>query len=164
MPEDWELKRILHILSNTCLVINLIVFAILLPEIRLWTLGIAFVFTAYLFLQLFDKRKDQWAWWVIIFGIVLSLVISVCYILLFDLYLYFIVIAIQIIVSTIVFCIFKRKWYIIKNVGVRILIKECRKYLFAFFTQNAFIPPWRNNKLMIKLYHQQERTFICQKF
>ena len=106
---QFKLKRILHILSNTCLVINLIVFAILLPEIRLWTLGIAFVFTAYLFLQLFDKRKNQWAWWVIIFGIVLSLVISVCYILLFDLYLYFIVIAIQIIVSTIVFCIFKRK-------------------------------------------------------
>ena len=106
---QFKSKRILHILSITCLVINLIVFAILLPEIRLWTLGIAIVFTAYLFLQLFDKRKDQWAWWVIIFGIVLSLVISVCYILLFDLYLYFIVIAIQIIVSTIVFCIFKRK-------------------------------------------------------
>ena len=106
---QFRSKRILHILSNTCLVINLIIFAILLPEIRLWTLGIAFVFTAYLFLQLFDKRKDQWAWWVIIFGIVISLVISVCYILLFDLYLYFIVIAIQIIVSTIVFCIFKRK-------------------------------------------------------
>ena len=106
---QFKSKRILHILSSTCLVINLIVFAILLPEIRLWTLGIAFVFTAYLFLQLFDKRKDQWAWWVIIFGIVLSLVISVCYILLFDLYLYFIVIAIQIIVSTIGFCIFKRK-------------------------------------------------------
>ena len=99
---QFKSKRILHILSNSCL-------AILLPEIRLWTLGIAFVFTAYLFLQLFDKRKDQWAWWDIIFGIVLSLVISVCYILLFDLYLYFIVIAIQIIVSTIVFYIFKRK-------------------------------------------------------
>ena len=68
---QFKSKRILHILSNSCLVINLIVFAILLPEIRLWTLGIAFVFTAYLFLQLFDKRKDQWAWWDIIFGIVL---------------------------------------------------------------------------------------------
>ena len=104
---QFKLKRILHVLSSTCLVINLIVFAILLPDIRLWTLGVAFVSTAYLFLQLFDKRKDQWAWWGIIFNIVLSLVISVCYILLFDLYLYFIVIAIQIIVSTIVFCIFK---------------------------------------------------------
>ena len=50
---QFKLKRILHILSSTCLVVNLIVFAILLPEIRLWTLGIAFVFTAYLFLQLF---------------------------------------------------------------------------------------------------------------
>ena len=106
---QFKSKRILHILSSTCLVTNLIVFSILLPDIRLWTLGLAFVFLAYTFLQLFDKRRDQWAWWVIIFGIVLSLAIPVCYILLFDLYLYFIVIAIQIIVSTIVFCIFKRK-------------------------------------------------------
>ena len=106
---QFKSKRILHILSNTCLVINLIVFAILLPEIRLGTLGIAFVFTAYLFLQLFDKRKDQWAWWVIIFGIVLSIAVSVCYVLLFDLYLYLIVIAAQIIISTVVFCILKRK-------------------------------------------------------
>ena len=106
---QFKLKCILHILSSICLVINLIVFAILLPDIRLWTLGLAFVFLAYTFLQLFDKRRDQWAWWVIIFGIVLSLAIPICYILLFDLYLYFIVMAIQIIISTILFCVFKRK-------------------------------------------------------
>ena len=102
-------KRILHILSNACLVVNLIVFAILLPGIRLWTLGLAFCFLAYTFLQLFDKRKDQWAWWVIIFGIVLSVAISVCYILLFNLYLYFIVIAAQAIISTAIFYIFNKK-------------------------------------------------------
>ena len=102
---QFKLKRILHILSSACLVINLIAFAILLPEIRLWTLGLAFCFLAYTFLQLFDKRKDQWAWWVIIFGIVLSLAISVCYVLLFDLYLYFVVIAAQVIISTVVFCV-----------------------------------------------------------
>ena len=90
-------------------VINLIVFAILLPQIRLWTLGLAFSFLAYTFLQLFDKRKDQWAWWVIIFGIVLSIAISVCYVLLFDLYLYFIVIVTQVIISTVIFCILKKK-------------------------------------------------------
>ena len=109
---QFKLKRMLHILSNACLVINLIVFAILLPEIRLWTLGLAFCFLAYTFLQLFDKRKDQWAWWVIIFGIVLSLAISVCYILLFDLYLYFVVIAAQVIISTVIFGVLKRKWHI----------------------------------------------------
>lgn len=106
---QFKLKRILHILSSTFLVVNLIVFVILLPDIRIWTLGLAFCFIAYIFLQLFDKRKDQWAWWVIIFGIVLSIAISVCYILLFDLYLYFIVIAAQIIISTAVFCLFKKK-------------------------------------------------------
>ena len=106
---QFKLKRILHILSSICLVVNLVVFAILLPEIRLWTLGLAFLFLAYTFLQLFDKRKDQWAWWVIIFGIVISIAISVCYVLLFDLYLYFIIITAEIIISTVIFCILKRK-------------------------------------------------------
>ncbi len=106
---QFKLKRLLHILSNGCLVINLIVFAILISDIRLWTLGLAFCFLAYTFLQLFDKRKDQWAWWVIIFGIVLSIAISICYILLFDLYLYFAIIGGQIIISSVIFCVFKKK-------------------------------------------------------
>ena len=106
---QFKLKRILHILSNACLVINLIVFAILLPEIRLWTLGLAFVFIAYTLLQLFDKRKDQWAWWVIVFGIVLSLAVPVCYILLFDLYFYFAVIGTEFIISSVIFCAFNKK-------------------------------------------------------
>lgn len=105
----FKLKRILHILSNACLVINLIVFSILFPDIRLWTLGLAFCFLAYTFLQLFDKRKEQWTWWVIIFGIVLSIAISMCYILLFDFYLYFAILGGQIIIPSIIFLIFKKK-------------------------------------------------------
>ena len=106
---QFKLKCILHILSNACLVINLIVFSILISEIRAWMLGLTFVFVAYIFLQLFDKRKDQWAWWVIIFGIVYSVAISVCFAILFDLYLYLIVIAAQIVISTIIFCTIKKK-------------------------------------------------------
>ena len=106
---QFKLKRILHILSSTFLVVNLIVFAILLPDIRIWTLGLAFCFIAYIFLQLFDKRKDQWAWWVIVFGIVLSLAVPVCYILLFDLYFYFAILAAQLIISSVIFYIFKKK-------------------------------------------------------
>ena len=70
-----------------------------------------FVQVAYklIFLQLFDKRKDQWAWWVIIFGIVLSIAISVCYITLFDLYFYFAILAAQLIISSVIFYIFKKK-------------------------------------------------------
>lgn len=105
---QFKLKRILHILSSTCLVINLIVFAILLPDVRRWTLGLAFVFIAYTFLQLFDKRKGQWAWGVILFGTVLSVAISVCYVIVFDLYLYFAVIGAQVIIAGAVFCIFKK--------------------------------------------------------
>ena len=105
----FKLKRLLHILSSSCLVVNLVVFAILLPDIRLWTLGLALFFLAYTFLQLFDKRKDQWAWWVIVFGIVLSLAVPVCYILLFDLYFYFAVIGTEFIISSVIFYVFKKK-------------------------------------------------------
>ena len=106
---QFKLKRILHILSSACLIINLIAFAILLPEIRLWTLGLAFCFLTYAVTQLFDKRRDQWAWWGIILGTVISIVISISFILLFELYLYFVVIAAQVIISTAIFCIIKRK-------------------------------------------------------
>ena len=105
----FKLKRLLHILSSSCLVVNLVVFAILLPDIRLWTLGLALCFLAYTFLQLFDKRKNQWAWWVIIFGIALSIAISVCYILLFDLYFYFAIIGTEFIISSVIFYVFKKK-------------------------------------------------------
>ena len=101
--------RILHILSNACLVINLIIFAILLPDVRLWTLGLAFVFIAYTLLKLFDKRRSEWNLWGIIFDIFISISIALCYILLFNLYLYFIVIATQIIISIIIFCILTKK-------------------------------------------------------
>ena len=106
---QFNLKRILHILPSSCLVVNLVVFAILLPDIRLWTLGLAFCSLAYTFLQLFDKRRDQWAWWVIIFGIVLSIAISACYAILFELFLYFIVIAAEITASTVIVFILKGK-------------------------------------------------------
>ena len=91
------------------MIANLIVFAILLPDIRDWTIGLAFVFIAYTIIQLFDKRKDQWAWWVIVFGIVLSIAVSVCYVILFDLYLYFVVIGLQVVILSAVFCVFKKK-------------------------------------------------------
>ena len=106
---QFKLKRLLHILSSACLIINLIVFAILITERRLWTLGLAFCFLAYTFLQLFDRRKDQWAWWVIIFGIILSIAISVCYIILFDLYFYFAILVAQLIILSVIFCVFKKK-------------------------------------------------------
>jgi len=104
-----KLRRLLYIISNSCLVINLIVFAILLPDIRLLTFGYAFVFIAYIFLQLFDKKRDAWAWWNIILGVFVSIAIPVFYIILFELYLYFVVIAAQIIISSVIVCVFRKK-------------------------------------------------------
>ena len=105
----FKLKRLLHILSSSCLVVNLVVFAILLPDVRLWTLGLTFVFIAYTLLQLFDKRRSEWNLWGIIFDVFISIAVSLCYILLFNLYLYFIVITTQIIISIIIFCILTKK-------------------------------------------------------
>ena len=93
----------------SCLIINLIVYAILLSEVRVWTFGLAFVFAAYTVLQLFDKRKGEWAWWGIVFGLFLAITIPVCYIILFDLYLYFFVIGLQIIFSSVICCIWGKR-------------------------------------------------------
>ena len=103
-----KLKRLLHVISNAALVINLAVFAILLPDVRLWTLGLTGVFALYTVLQLLDKRKSEWAWWIIICGIAVSFGISLCYVILFKLYLYFAVIAAQAVILTVAACIFRR--------------------------------------------------------
>lgn len=101
-------KRLVHLLSSSCLVVNLIVFAILLPDIRAWTLGLAVVFLGYAILMLFDERKSEWAWWSIILGIVISIAVSICYTLLFSLYFYFAVMGVEIILSSVIFYVFKK--------------------------------------------------------
>lgn len=105
---NYRHKRLLHLISNSCSIINLIVFAILLPDIRVWTLGVAALFVAYTVVFLFDKRKHEWDWWCIFFEITIGISISVCYILLFDLYFYFAVVVAQVIISSVIFCIFKK--------------------------------------------------------
>lgn len=106
---DYNKKRLLHLLSSGTLIVNLFVFAILLPDVRAWTLGLAAVFAAYAIVFLFDNRKDEWAWWCIVFGIIVSVAISVCYILLFSLYPYLAIMGAEIMVSGIIFCVFKKK-------------------------------------------------------
>jgi len=104
-----KLKRFLHLLSNGWLVINLLVFAVLLPDIRVWTLCLAAVFAGYAIILLFDKRKGEWAWWSIIVEIIISIALSVCYILVFALYFYFAIICAQIVVSAVLLHIFNKK-------------------------------------------------------
>ncbi len=103
-----KLKRLLHVISNAALVINLVVFAILLPDVRLWTFALAGVFVLYTVVMLFDKRKSEWAWWGIIFGIAVVFCISICYVILFKLYLYFAVIAAQAVILIVIACSVKR--------------------------------------------------------
>ncbi len=104
-----KLKRFLHLLSNGWLVINLLVFAVLLPDIRVWTLCLAAVFAGYAIILLFDKRKSEWAWWSIVTGTIISIAVSAGYVIVFELYFYLAVICAQIVVSAVLLHIFNRK-------------------------------------------------------
>ncbi len=103
-----KLKRLLHVISNAALVVNLVIFAILLPDVRLWTFALVGVFVLYTVAMLLDKRKSEWAWWGIVFGIAVAFCISLCYVILFKLYLYFAVIAAQAVVLIVTACGVKR--------------------------------------------------------
>ena len=105
-----HLKRLLHFLSCFWFVINCIVLARLLPEPKKTSLiGIALVIIVYAFMQQIDNRRGNWTWFGIVFWAIASVVMLVLYILENDLYWYLIVIAVQILISTIIFLIFKKK-------------------------------------------------------
>ena len=105
-----HLKRLLHFLSCFWFVINCIVLARLLPEPKKTSLiGIALVIIVYAFIQQIDNRRGNWTWFGIVFWAIASVVMLVMYILENDLYWYLIVIAVQILISTIIFLIFKKK-------------------------------------------------------
>lgn len=99
---QFKLKRMLHILSNACLVVNLIVVAVLLPDVRLWTLVLAGCFAFYTVAKLFDKRKAEWTWGAVILGVVISFGISLGYVLLFRLYGFLLVILFECLISFII--------------------------------------------------------------
>ena len=106
-----HLKRLLHFLSCFWFVTNCIVPARLLPEPKKTSLiGIALVIIVYAFMQQIDNRRGNWVWWGIIFFAIASVALPVMYIVLEnDLYWYLIVIAAQILISAIIFFIFKKK-------------------------------------------------------
>ena len=105
-----HLKRLLHFLSCFWLVINCVVLAGLLPEPQKTSLIIlAFVFIVYAFIQQIDNRRGNWVWYGIIFMVIISIATPVYHALSYKLYWYLIVIAAQILISTIIFLIFKKK-------------------------------------------------------
>ena len=105
-----HLKRLLHFLSCFWLVVNCIVLARLLPEPQKTSLIIlAFVFIVYAFIQQIDNRRSNWTWFGIIFCAIISVAIPVYDALSYKLDWYLIVIAAQILISTIIFFIFKKK-------------------------------------------------------
>ncbi len=102
-------KRLLHFLSSFCLVINFIILARLLPDIRKQSVALAFVIIFYAIIQQMDRRKGNWVWWGIIFFSVFSFAIPIWFVLSFDLYWYLAVIGGQVIVSAIIFFIYRKK-------------------------------------------------------
>ena len=105
-----HLKRLLHFLSCFWFVINCIVPARLLPEPKKTSLiMLAFVLIVYAFIQQVDNRRGNWAWFGIVFFAIISVVLPAFEIFSYELYWYLIVIAAQILISTIIFIIFKKK-------------------------------------------------------
>jgi len=104
-----NLKRLLHFLSCLWLVINCIVLARLLPDRRLQLVFLAFVFIFYAFIQQIDTRRGNWAWRDMIFWAIFSVAMPISLVLAHNLYWYLTVIAGEIIISTIIFIIFKKK-------------------------------------------------------
>ena len=105
-----HLKRLIHFLSCFWLVINCIVLARLLPEPKKTSLiMIAFVFIFYAFIQQVDDRRGNWVWYGIVFIAIISVALPAFLIFSYELYWYLIVIAVQIVISTIIFIIFKKK-------------------------------------------------------
>ena len=104
-----HLKRLIHFLFCFWLVINCIVLAILLPETWSFLLPLAFVFIFYAVIQQIDNRRGNWIWFGIIFIASFSVAMPAFVIFSYKLYWYLIVIAAQILISTIIFIIFKKK-------------------------------------------------------
>ena len=105
-----KFKRLLHFLSCFWLVINCIVLARLLSEPRkIPLLLLAFVFIVLAFIDQIDDRRGMWAWGRIIIFPILSVAIPVFHIFSYNIYWYLIVIVAQILISTIIFIIFKKK-------------------------------------------------------
>ena len=102
-------KRLLHFLSCFWLAINCIVLARLLPDPHKTSLiGIAFVIIVYAFIQQIDNRRGNWVWFGLVFWAIFSVAMPIMYVFVHDLYWYLIVIAAQILISTIIFFIFKK--------------------------------------------------------
>lgn len=92
-------KHFLHFFSIGLLVCNLIVFAILLSDIRWWTLALAAVFLSYMLILPFDKRKSEWTWHGLVFMTIASIAIPICYTLIFKAYFYFEILAVELLVA-----------------------------------------------------------------
>ena len=107
-----KLKRLVHFLCCFWFAINCIVLARLLPDSqKMRFILLAFVLIVCAFIQQMDNRRDNWAWWGLIFFAIFSVVILVMDILAYGLYWCLIVIAVQILISTIIFIIFKKSQY-----------------------------------------------------
>ena len=105
-----KFKRLLHFLSCFWLVVNCIVLARLLPEPRKTSLIlIAFVMIVHAFLQQIDDRRGNWVWFGLVFFAIFSVAMPIMFVFAHDLYWYLIVIVAQILISTIIFIIFKKK-------------------------------------------------------
>jgi hypothetical protein len=104
-----KVKHFLHFSSIGLLVCNLIVFAILLSNVRWWTFALAAAFLSYMLILPFDKRKSEWSWDGLVFMTIVSIAIPICYTLIFKTYFYFVVLVIELLATVFLAVLLKRK-------------------------------------------------------
>lgn len=77
-------KKMLLLISMASLVLNLLIFALAIKEIRVFSLILAGVFFIYTAVEFFDKKIDRWTLPKRILEIVMALAITIAFIVISD--------------------------------------------------------------------------------
>ena len=77
-------KKMLLLISMASLVFNLLIFALAIKEIRVFSLILAGVFFVYTAVEFFDKKIDRWTLPKRILEIVMALAITIAFIVISD--------------------------------------------------------------------------------
>lgn len=101
---EKDKKRIVFALSTLPTVFNLLIYALLIKELRVFLLICAGVFAAYFALVFFFEIKDgEWSVFALAGNALVSLLVSVFFPLAYKIYLWFIAIAIELAVVIILY-------------------------------------------------------------
>ncbi len=108
--KDNAKARVLLFLSIGFLIINLLIFALVLPETKIFSLVLAGAFLVYIPIGLFEKESRFMTYFTRVFEIIVSLTVTLAYIILFNKYFLLILPIIEIAAPILLyFLVFKKR-------------------------------------------------------